>query len=950
MASGPLKLNKTFYNFSWQLGRQSRDNQTLLNTSALGLQTAGVSSDSVGRLVGILNQYSIPAIAAASRSSRLSDNGSLFGSINIAPPQSNSGQSLTLTMNGNWGRQTSIGASQLSLESSAGNRTNWGGGIQARHTSYIGLVLSESVLGVNLSRNHDDPYLALPGGRVRVSSEFLEGGSGVQTLAFGGNQFLGTASTNFGTTFQSNLSWFDDANKHRLKLTTDINFNNSSSRQSSNLLGTFQFNSLEDLEARRPASYTRTLTALERSTAQLSGAVSLGDSYRYTPDLQFQYGVHVDGSHFLSSPTRNALVESTFNLRNDNVPSPIVFSPRVGFSWTIGSVNEIAAFSGAFRAPRAVLRGGTGLFASNSSAGSLSSVLLNTGLPSGIQQIVCTGPAAPIPDWELYATDPSLVPERCADGSIGTAFSSGAPNVTLFADKYSSAKSWRSNLGVNTSILDSRFSLNVEGTYSLNMNQPRSVDINFAPTTRFDLEDGRPVFVLPTSIVPTTGAIATADARVSNAFARVSELRSDLKSHSEQISVRLAPIQRGPMSFRWNLAYTLTNIREQVSGFSSTAGNPLDVIWAASSQGPHQISYGFRYRVFNAIDINWNGSFRSGTAYSPTVAADINGDGYVNDRAFVAPGAELDELLANTSAGTRECLEKQIGQIAARNSCHTPWTSSASLNITLDRAKFRMPQRGAITMSLSNPLGAADLLVNGSGGLRGWGQNPFPDQSLLYVRGFDASSKKYLYEVNQRFGSTRPQFVTLRSPAVLTISMKIDLGPTTENQMLLQYMRPGRSMPGSVMPASIFAQIGQSMPNPMPQIIYQQDSLRLSVFQADSIAKMSRIYAFRADSVWAPVAAYLAALPPGYSEHDAYARYMQARSAQVDMLMETGRAIRELLTPAQMRRIPSYLANFLDPRYLTLIRNGTAMYINSGGGGFGGGYSEFGGQIFYEGR
>jgi hypothetical protein len=30
-------------------------------------------------------------------------------------------------------------------------------------------------------------------------------------------------------------------------------------------------------------------------------------------------------------------------------------------------------------------------------------------------------------------------------------------------------------------VLDNRFSLNVEGTYSMNMNQQRTVDINFAP-------------------------------------------------------------------------------------------------------------------------------------------------------------------------------------------------------------------------------------------------------------------------------------------------------------------------------------------------------------------------------------------------------------------------------------------------------------------------------------
>ncbi|HLL48422.1 MAG TPA: TonB-dependent receptor, partial [Longimicrobiaceae bacterium] len=41
-ASGPIRRNKSFYNVSYELGRQSRDNQTLLGTSALGLRTAGI--------------------------------------------------------------------------------------------------------------------------------------------------------------------------------------------------------------------------------------------------------------------------------------------------------------------------------------------------------------------------------------------------------------------------------------------------------------------------------------------------------------------------------------------------------------------------------------------------------------------------------------------------------------------------------------------------------------------------------------------------------------------------------------------------------------------------------------------------------------------------------------------------------------------------------------------
>ena len=944
--SGPIRLNKTFYNVSFQFDRNARDNQTLLTTSPLGLRTAGVASDSVDRFLGILTGHGIPTLAGQTHSNRINTRGSMFGSIDFSPPSSSSGQSIGITFNGNFNRQepTGFGGGPLALESAAGNQTSWTAGVQARHSSYIKMLLSESSAGISMSKNYSDPYLDLPSGRVRVSSIFEDGGSQVQMLTFGGNQGRSSNRTT-SATFQNSLSWFDNNNKHRIKFSTELQFSGNSSLQSSNLFGSYIFNSLEDLQAGRPASFSRTLNELERSTGVINGALSLGDSYRRSPDLQFQFGVRMDASHYLNKPAYNALVESTFDRRNDRIPTPIVFSPRVGFSWTLGTAQEIAAFAGQARAPRAVLRGGIAVLANGANTGLLSSALTSTGLPNGIQQINCVGPAAPIPDWDVYAQDPTLIPDRCADGSIGTVFSNSAPSVWLVSPDFAPQKSVRSNLSWNGSILDARFMLRADASYSLNLNQQRFIDLNFAPAQRFTLADGRPVFVDPTSIVTTTGAIASRDARVSQDFNRVSEQRSDLESRAAQLQLGISPIPRGPTNFGWTLNYTYQHLREEVSGFSSTAGNPLEVIWARSGQGPHSINYSLRYRFFNAVAVSWNGSFRSGNAFTPTISGDVNGDGYFNDRAFVfaptggsdaALAAGMQQLLANSTGRTRSCLEKQIGQIAERNSCRGPWSSSASLSVTLDRAKFRMPQRGEVQFSLSNPLGAADLLVNGSDNLRGWGQSPNADQSLLYVRGFDAQTRQFKYEVNQRFGATRPQLVTLRNPVVLTATVKVDLGPTRERQTLAQQLAMGRSTPGSRMPEVMYRSASaQTVMNPMSTILRQQDSLRLTAVQADSIAVMNRRYMYRADSLWTPVAKYLATLPQQYDDDAAYERYLTARHAQIDMMMEIVPAIRSLLTAEQKRKLPAMIVNYLDPRTLALLRNGTGMFLSNSPAGMG---------------
>jgi hypothetical protein len=937
--SGPLILNKAFYNVSYQLGRNARDNSTLKDNNPLGFQTAGVNEDSVSRFLNILTGQSVPGLGIGAHPNRLNDNGSFLGRINIQPPSSTTGQSLGFTFNGGWGRQSPAFGGITQLPSSSGDRTNWNGGLQAQHSAYVKLVLSETNVGVNMSRNHGDPYLSVPAGRVRVTSD-LASGSGVQNLTFGGNQGLSSTSESMNVTAQNTLSWFDNANKHRVKLGTEFAYAAATSNPANNLLGTFTYNSLADLENGVPSSFSRLLSISERQTEQVNGSISLGDTYRKSQDFQLQYGIRADALHYLTTPKFNPAVQATFGRNNSDVPTPISISPRVGFSWVVGKSNDIEAYFGQVRAPRAVMRGGLAVL-TNAGGGDIGGAIDNTGLASGAQQLLCIGSAVPTVNWATWGADPSTVPTTCAGGAPSE-FTSTVPNVTLYSDAFRPSRSIRSNLSWNGAILDARFTLNAEGTFSVNANQSRNVDLNFDNVTRFTLpNENRPVFVDTGSIVATTGQIAARDARITQSFARVSEIRSDMQSRTAQLSFRLSPIYRVPVKFRWNAAYTLTSTREQVNGFNSTDGSPLRALqWNRSSQGPHQISYGLTYLFFNAINVSWNGQFRSGSYYTPLVAGDINGDGYNNDRAFIYPttttatpalATGMTSLMANASPAVRSCLEKQFGKIATRNSCKGPWSSNASLNISLDRAKFHMPQRALISFSLTNPLGAADLIFNGSDHLKGWGQTPFPDASLLYVRGFDATTKQYQYEVNQRFGSTRPQTLTLRNPVVLTTSVRIDLGATREKQTLEGSIGAGRDRPGSKFPESFFRQTTPNqILNPLGVILRSQDTMRLSTKQADSIAVLNRRYQYRADSIWAPVGKEFATLGQTYDINAAWAKYLKARRAQVDLLMTVVDHVNGLLTKEQTRKLPQSVINYLDKRYLISIRSGNNTFVGGG--------------------
>jgi hypothetical protein len=946
--SGPIQTDKSFFSVAYQAGRRSQDLQSLLNTDVLGLRSAGIAADSVARLLSILQGRNVPSRVGGIPNDRLADNASVFGTFDFMPPSSNTGQAFNLTFNGSWNRQNPAGSTTNELPAHDGERSSHFGMIQAKHSGYFGFVLSETSFGVSQSSLSGDPYVQLPNGTVLVNSSFADLPNSVQALSFGGNPSMNVSQSTRSEQLRNQLGWFSENNKHSLKLTTELRRDDYSQDLTTNQLGTFSFNPLADLDAGHPAAFTRQLSPRTRNTSDYVGSVALGDAYRPTSDLQLQYGLRVDGNRFNDAPQLNADVDRIFGVHNDRVPNNVYLSPRIGFSWTYGTAQQVSAFQGAVRGPRAVIRGGIGMFQNLPNAQATGTAIDNTGLPSAIQSLLCVGSAAPVPDWSAYATNPGAVPTQCADGSTGTVFASSAPNVTVFAPNYAAPRALRSNLQWNGAILDNRFAASVDGTYSRNLNQAGPFDLNFSPVEQFTLsgEGGRPVFARPTSIVAATGGIAGTESRVSTTYSHVNELRSDLQSEAKQLTVSLRPLSFSS-TLSWSLSYVLADAREEYRGFSSTAGNPLDEAWGRSSfDSRHQIVYQFVYNALDFVRVGWFGTFRSGTPYTPMISGDVNGDGYSNDRAFIfdpstardtAVASGMRSLLANGSGSARDCLVRQLGSIAQRNSCEGPWSSTANLTFSFNPTKVRLPQRASLSFQISNPLGAADALLHGENNLRGWGQPFIPTSSLLFVRGFDPVTQQFKYQVNQRFGATALSQSAIRAPVTLTAMLRVDVGPARERQDLTQLLDRGRRTPGQKAPENFLRSFygNGGVVNPMVQILRQADTLELSGTAADNLAILNRNYTIKLDSIWTPAVKYLATLPENYDQDEAYGRYKRAREASVDAMIALAPVVKSLLSPDQVRKLPTFVTPYLDVRYLASIRSGTVgsglgMVMNGG--------------------
>lgn len=966
-ASGPIKADRAFFNSSFQYDRRLQDLQTLLSESAIGFETAGVAADSVSRLLGILGSSNVPITVGGYSPQRVVDRATMLNSFDYVQPNSNRGNTFAITLSGNYTGTAPVGgggggfggfgggAASLFTPTRDGTRSNYGGALQARHSGLLGFmgIFTESTLGYNMSRNQSDPFAVLPAGTVRVNSELVDGSAAVSNLLFGGSPSLNTASTNSSLAANNTMSWFSNDNRHRVKLTSELRLDGFSQNVTFNQFGSFNYNSLIDLQANRPASFTRTLSPRMRSGSQVVGAMSLGDAWRPTNDLQVQYGVRVDGNRFARGPQSNPAVLAAFGLDNAETPNRLYVSPRVGFSWTVGQADQMALLPGMIRAPRAVIRGGVGVFQNTPGTQLISNAIDNTGLPSALQQLTCFGSATPLPNWSAYAVDEANIPRACADGTSGSVFSNTSPNITLFLPDYLAQRSIRGNLQWAGVVMKNRFFLSVDGTYSRNQQQQGGIDLNFPNVQQFALanEGNRPMFVTPSAIVPTTGQVAWRQARVADAFGRVTGQTSVLEAESKQINISLRPAVFNSR-YNWSMAYVLADVREEFLGFNSTVGSPTGTEWSRGAFfSRHQIQYSFSYNAWDAVRISWNGNFRSGVNYTPTINQDVNGDSYGNDRAFVYDPstvadpvlkAGLENLLAT---GTREavsCLRSQLGQFAGRNSCTGPWTMQGNLNISLNSLKIGLPQRTTLRFQIANPLNGLDRLLNGEAGLKGWGANPSPSGQLLFVRGFDAASQNFKYEVNERFGSTRPAQTTLRStPMSITMSMSVDVGPTREQQQLLQQLDRGRTRAGNKPSLQQLRGTATSgIINPMQQLLQQADTLKLTRKQADSLATLNRYFVLRSDSIWNPVTKFLSELPDKYNHDAAFARYRDAREQTVDMLIKIAPGIKNMLTPTQYRILPTSLVGFLDKRTLQGLRSGTAGGNQFGGGmmgGFGGG-------------
>jgi len=949
VVSGPIAIDKAFYSTSYQFSRRASGLTSLSSADPASLLALHVSPDSVSRLLGLLGPIGIPERTSQVPSGRQNIEGRFAARLDFEPnlPVSPPGtfflnnatfDDYYLEFGGTLRNSDGAMIGPTSIPSSGGELSHHDGWIQFTSAKYLPRnILNETTISLNGGEDRTDPYLALPSARVLVASGLTEGGVGISSLQVGGSASPKSNSTTWATELRNQSTWNTWDRRHSLAFTLDGTVDGYAIRQDAGF-GSFFFNSLADFGNGSPASYSRTLTALHTSGSGFSGAIGLGDTYNPTPPGStapgvtapsrptVQYGVRLEGNHYGFRPAYNAVVDSLFGVRTDHVPGGVRVMPMLGFNWPM--FKEFRLDNGINIGRRGSLSGGVREYRGALSTRAIDAYTRQTGLPSAIQQLYCVGSASPIPDWRAYEQGESFVPTACADGTASTPLAQTTPPVSLFAPDYATYESWRPTMTFGYT-LNAMLRVSLSGTYAINRHNPAIFDLNFNPLAKFALasEGGRPVFVSPTSIVPATGAEAWTESRESPLFAHVTESRSDLRSETRTLgaSLNYQPfVFNGTSSFMFgSISYSFNDAREQFRGFGGTTdGDPQQVAWSSGSISRHVFTASLSRNTPKWGTIGLQARVQSGVPFTPIIAGDVNGDGYSNDRAFIfKPGAAPDSVVANAMSqllrsapsNARNCLQRQLGTIAGRNSCSGPW-SMPMLNLSFQPDPYRLGfrNRGSVQLLVTNVLSGLDQALHGSSKLHGWGQFAFADPTLLTVRGFDPTSSQFKYTVNPLFGSSTQFRNTFRSPFMLTLDVRLEVGPDRETQYLSSLLRPRASEGAALTEQQIKARIARGF-NPIDQILLVKDSLKFTQVQLDSLAAVSKRYAATRDSIVTDMARYLVARHGNYQGEDVRQRWHSAGVASYRAYLTEARMVIAMLTPQQRERAKTVgqIAGFL---------------------------------------
>lgn len=264
----------------------------------------------------------------------------------------------------------------------------------------------------------------------------------------------------------------------------------------------------------------------------------------------------------------------------------------------------------------------------------------------------------------------------------------GAPRaLTIMPAGYRPPVSVRAGAGV-TRLLDAHTGLHISANYRETRNLPRLTDLNLLQDPVAQDANGRPIF----GTLQQSGALVAA-APLSNrrfaAFDEVLGVNADGRSQYTAVTLMVERIQSGGLNFIASYTYSQTKDNwygARSTGFGAAVAPQLGAALSDWDDGvsdfdvPHRVVLAAELGLPAGVKLAALYRYESGLPFTPEVGvgADINGDGFANDPAFI------DDQIEGTSELFNEwsCLRTNNGRIAERNSCRSEGMHSLNLRLS----------------------------------------------------------------------------------------------------------------------------------------------------------------------------------------------------------------------------------------------------------------------------
>lgn len=511
-------------------------------------------------------------------------------------------------------------------------------------------------------------------------------------------------------------------------------------------LGYYRYNSLSDFLTKastggasgeyRYAAFTPGVDPA--ATFQESNlGVFINDRWKPTHNLRFDMGVRLDTAMLPDDIPYNDSFYKTFGVRNDyNYNGESIVQPRIGFSWQPDLKKKTT------------VRGGIGLFYGRAPRVWISNSYSNTGM-----------------NYTSYTatTLPAIVADPAKQPISGSA---SAVQTVAFMDKdFKLPSRWKSNIAIDRELGFWDLKASAEFEVSLVKEDIFYSNINIAQSSTGP--DGRALYwdkANAVTINATTGAVTQSsqgNRRVSTLFdTRTIKLGNTDKGSTSAATFSVERPRKSD-GWYWKAAYVRTDAKEAQLGTSSVAGSSwaAQTIFNANEQKLNtanleikdkflvNITKDFQYFKGYKTTLGMVYEGRSGYPFSFGYLTDANGDGTVNDLAYVPVRGDYSKVRFATAADEAnfwtivDRYKLKQGAQTDVNQGRYPWVNQYDVSV---KQEVKLPGWKHKLVLGVDILNIGNLLNSKWGVIHGSNQFFTRRESVATVN-YDGVNKNYVY-------------------------------------------------------------------------------------------------------------------------------------------------------------------------------------------------------------